>query len=61
MYHIFGLSVKLSSNKWKSLRESLKYVRSGSHLTEKQYNDCCRSVTLLPISYNFAFMELGVL
>ena len=42
-------------------RKSLKWVQSNSHFTEKDYNDCLRSVNLLPITYQFVFLDLVVL
>ena len=32
-------------------RKSLKWIQSNSHFTDKEYNDCLRSVNLLPITY----------
>ena len=34
-------------------RKSLKWIQSNSHFTDKEYNDCLRSVNLLPITYQF--------
>ena len=42
-------------------RKSLKWIQSNSHFTEKEYNDCLRSVNLLPITYQFVFLDLLVL
>ena len=42
-------------------RKSLKWILSNSHFTDKEYNDCLRSVNLLPIIYHFVFSDLVVL
>ena len=42
-------------------RKSLKWIQSISHFTDKEYNDCLRSVNLLPITYQFVFLDLVVL
>ena len=42
-------------------RKSLKWIQSNSHFTDKEYNDCLRSVNLLPITYQFVFLDLLVL
>ena len=42
-------------------RKSLKWLQSNSHFTDKEYNDCLRSVNLLPITYHFVFLDLLVL
>ena len=41
-------------------RKSLKWMQSNSHFTDKEYNDCLRSVNLLPITYQFVFLDLVV-
>ena len=41
-------------------RKSLKWIQSNSHFTDKEYNDCLRSVNLLPITYQFLFLDLVV-
>ena len=41
-------------------RKSLKRIQSNSHFTD-EYNDCLRSVNLLPITYQLAFLDLLVL
>ena len=42
-------------------RKSLKWIKSNSHFTDKEYNDCLQSVNLLPITYQFVFLDLLVL
>ena len=42
-------------------RKSLKWIQSNSHFTDKEYNDCLRSVNLLPITYQLVFLDLVVL
>ena len=42
-------------------RKSLKWIQSKSHFTDKEYNDCLRSVNLLPIRYQLVFLDLVVL
>ena len=42
-------------------RKSLKWIQSNSHFTDKEYNDCLRSVNLLSIRYQFVFLDLLVL
>ena len=42
-------------------RKSLKSRQSKSHFTDKEYNDCLRSVNLLPITYQLVFFDLFVL
>ena len=42
-------------------RKSLKWIQSNSHFTDKEYNDCLRSVNLLPITYQIVFLDLVVL
>ena len=43
-------------------RKSLKWIQSNSHFTDKEYNDCVRSVNLLPITYQIVFfLDLVVL
>ena len=42
-------------------RKSLKWIQSNSHFTDKEYKDCLRSVNLLPITYQFVFLDLLVL
>ena len=42
-------------------RKSLKWIQSISHFTDKEYNDCLRSVNLLPITYQIVFLDLLVL
>ena len=42
-------------------RKSLKWKQSNSHFTDKEYNDCLRSVNLLPITYQIVFLNLVVL
>ena len=39
-------------------RKSLKSRQSKSHYTDKEYNDCLRSVNLLPITYQLVFFDL---
>ena len=39
-------------------RKSLKWIQSNSHFTDKEYNDCLRSVNLLPITYQLVFLDL---
>ena len=50
--------VKLSTGKWKAFERSLKWIQSSSHFTDKEYNDCLRSVNLLPISYQLVLVDL---
>ena len=62
MDQIFDMPVKLSSGKWKGFRlKILKWIQSNSHFTDKEVNYCLRSVILLPISYQFVFLDLLVL
>ena len=42
-------------------RKSLKWIQSNSHFTDKEYNDCLRSVNFFPITYQFVFLDLLVL
>ena len=42
-------------------RKSLKWMQSNGHFTDKEYNDSLRSVNLLPITYQFVFLDLVVL
>ena len=42
-------------------RKSLKWIQSNTHFTDKEYNDCLRSLILLPITYEFVFLTLVVL
>ena len=42
-------------------RKSLKWIQSNSHFTDKEYNDCLRSVNLLPNTYQYVFFDLVVL
>ena len=42
-------------------RKSLKWKQSYSQFSEKEYNDCFRSVNLPPMTYHFAFLNLLVL
>ena len=42
-------------------RKRLKWIQSNSPFTDKEYNDCLRSVNLLPITYQFVFLDLLVL
>ena len=42
-------------------RKSLKWIQSNIHFTDKEYNDCLRSVNLLPITYQFVFLDLVIL
>ena len=42
-------------------RKSLKWIQSNSHFTDKEHNDCLRSVNLPPITYQFVFLDLLVL
>ena len=42
-------------------RKSLKWIQSNSHYSDKEYNDCLRSVNLLPITYQLVFLDLVVL
>ena len=36
-------------------RKSLKWIQSKSNFIDKEYNDCLRSVNLLPITYPLVF------
>ena len=36
-------------------RKNLKWMQSNSHFIDKEYNDCLRSVNLLPITNQFFF------
>ena len=42
-------------------RKSIKWIQSNRNFTNKEYNDCLRSVNLLPITYQFVFLDLLVL
>ena len=42
-------------------RQSLKWIQSNSHFTDKEYIDCLRSVNLPPITYQFVFLDLLIL
>ena len=42
-------------------RKILKLIQSNSHFTDTEYNDCLRLVNLLPITYQFVFLDLLVL
>ena len=42
-------------------RNNLKCIQSNSHFTDKEFNDCLRSVCLLPSTHHFVFLDLLVL
>ena len=62
MGQLFYMPVILSSLKWKNFSEkSLNWIQSSSDITEKECNDCLRSVNLLSISFQIVFMDLVIL